>query len=76
MISCPSEPFFRGVSLPLIGMPGGQELLIIAIVLLVLFGGTKIPSLMKGMGQGIREFRKELKTDEDEDEEGGPKGAD
>ena len=46
--------------MPLIGFLGGQELLIIALILLVLFGGTRIPSLMRGMGQGIREFRKEL----------------
>jgi sec-independent protein translocase protein TatA len=55
--------------MPLIGFLGGQELLIIAIVLLVLFGGTRIPSLMRGMGQGIREFRKELRSSESEDEE-------
>lgn len=46
--------------MPLLGFLGGQELLIIALILLVLFGGTRIPSLMRGMGQGIREFRKEL----------------
>ena len=55
--------------MPLIGFLGGQELLIIAIVLLVLFGGTRIPSLMRGMGQGIREFRKELSSSESEDDE-------
>ncbi|MDP6460948.1 MAG: twin-arginine translocase TatA/TatE family subunit [Gemmatimonadota bacterium] len=48
----------------LIGMPGGQELLIVGIIVLVLFGGTRIPTLMKGMGQGIRLFRKELKEPE------------
>ena len=48
--------------LPLIGFMGGQEILIVALILLVLFGGTKIPSLMRGMGQGIHEFRKELKS--------------
>ena len=55
--------------LPLIGFMGGQELLIVALVLLVLFGGTKIPSLMRGMGQGIREFRKELKSSQPDEEE-------
>jgi sec-independent protein translocase protein TatA len=45
----------------LIGIPGGQELIIIALVLVLLFGGAKIPALMRGMGQGIREFRKEIK---------------
>ena len=52
---------------PLIGFMGGQELLIVALILLVLFGGTKIPSLMRGMGQGIREFRKELKSSSTEE---------
>ena len=41
----------------LIGL-GGQEILIIAIMILVLFGGRKIPELMKGLGQGIKEFNK------------------
>jgi sec-independent protein translocase protein TatA len=55
--------------LPLFGFMGGQELLVVALVLLVLFGGTKIPSLMRGMGQGIREFRKELKSSTPDEEE-------
>jgi len=55
--------------LPLFGFMGGQELLVVALVLLVLFGGTKIPSLMRGMGQGIREFRKELKSSSPDEEE-------
>ncbi|MBZ0267008.1 twin-arginine translocase TatA/TatE family subunit [bacterium] len=59
--------------LPLIGFMGGQELLVVALILLVLFGGTKIPSLMRGMGQGIREFRKELKSSTPEEEVEEPK---
>ena len=55
--------------MPLIPFLGGQELLIIALVLLVLFGGTRIPALMRGMGQGIREFRKELKSSDPDGEE-------
>lgn len=35
---------------------GGQELILILIVVLVLFGGRKIPELMRGLGRGIREF--------------------
>lgn len=57
----------------LIGMPGGSELIVIALVLVLLFGGAKIPALMRGMGQGIREFRKELRGN---DEEGKPSGDD
>jgi sec-independent protein translocase protein TatA len=56
--------------LPLIPFLGGQEILIIALVLLVLFGGTRIPSLMRGMGQGIREFRKELKSSDSDGPDG------
>jgi sec-independent protein translocase protein TatA len=40
----------------LIGMPGPSELIWILVIVLVLFGGKKIPELMKGLGQGIREF--------------------
>ena len=35
---------------------GGPELIIIMLVVLLLFGGRKIPELMKGLGKGIREF--------------------
>ena len=35
---------------------GPQELIVVAVVILVLFGGRKIPELMRGLGQGIREF--------------------
>lgn len=52
--------------MPLIGMPSGFELVVIALVLVLLFGGAKIPALMKGMGQGIREFRKEVRNPEDD----------
>lgn len=36
---------------------GGPELLILGIALLLLFGGKKIPELMKGLGKGIKEFK-------------------
>lgn len=35
---------------------GGQELILIILVVLILFGGRKIPELMRGLGRGIREF--------------------
>lgn len=38
------------------GSLGFQEILIIAVVILVLFGGRKIPEFMRGIGKGIREF--------------------
>ncbi len=37
---------------------GGQELLIVGLVVLLLFGGKKIPELMRGVGKGLGEFRK------------------
>ena len=47
-----------------LALPGGPELIIIAIVILLLFGGRKIPELMKGIGGGIKEFKKASKEDE------------
>ena len=38
------------------GNLGFQEILLIAVVVLVLFGGRKIPEFMRGLGKGIREF--------------------
>lgn len=39
---------------------GAQEWLIIGVIVLVLFGGTKIPQLARGFGEGIREFKKSV----------------
>lgn len=36
---------------------GGQEMIFIALIILLLFGAKKIPELMKGLGKGIREFK-------------------
>jgi len=41
----------------LLGILGGQEVLLIVIAILILFGGRKIPELMKGLGKGIKEFK-------------------
>lgn len=43
---------------------GPQEIIIIAIIILLLFGGRKIPELMKGLGKGIKEFKDASKGDE------------
>ena len=45
---------------------GFTEILIIALILLLLFGGKKIPDLARGLGKGIKLFKKSLK-DEDDD---------
>ena len=36
---------------------GGQEILVIAIIVLLLFGGKKIPEMMKGLGKGVKSFK-------------------
>ncbi len=48
------------------GMPSGMELIIIALVVLLLFGGKKIPELAKGLGSGIKNFKKAVKDDGDD----------
>ncbi|MDF2440569.1 MAG: sec-independent protein translocase protein TatA [Abditibacteriota bacterium] len=45
---------------------GGQELIWVLLIVLVLFGGAKIPQLMKGMGEGMKEFRKATRDDEED----------
>lgn len=47
-------------------IPGGFELILILAVVLLLFGGKKIPQLAKGLGEGIRNFKKSVKDDETE----------
>ena len=42
----------------LFGMPGGGEWIFIILAVVLLFGAKKIPELMKGLGQGINEFKK------------------
>ena len=41
----------------LLGLPAGPEWLIILAIVLLLFGGRKLPGLMKGLGKGIKEFK-------------------
>jgi sec-independent protein translocase protein TatA len=50
----------------LLGMPSGGSWIIIAIAVLLLFGGKKIPELMKGLGGGIKEFKKASKEESEE----------
>ena len=45
---------------------GTGEIIIIALVVLLLFGGKKIPEMMKGIGKGVRNFKKWLNEVEDE----------
>lgn len=49
-----------------IGNLGTGEIIIIAIIVLLLFGGKKIPELMKGIGKGVRNFKDGVKGIEDD----------
>lgn len=56
----------------LLAMPGGSEWILIVLIVLLIFGGKKIPELMKGVGRGIREF-KDAKDKMELEDEGGIK---
>lgn len=50
---------------------GTQELLIIALIVLLLFGGTQIPKLMRGLGKGVKSFKDGMNDkDEEKSDEG------
>jgi len=52
----------------LLGMVGPWQWIIIGLAILLLFGGKKLPELMKGLGGGIKEFKKATKEDDDEED--------
>lgn len=52
-----------------IGGIGMQEVLLIALVVLLFFGGKKIPELMKGLGKGVRSFKEGMNNMEKEIED-------
>ena len=49
------------------GMPSMPELLVILAIVVLLFGAKKIPELAKGLGSGIKNFKKAMKEDEEEE---------
>ncbi|HRZ97749.1 MAG TPA: twin-arginine translocase TatA/TatE family subunit [Paludibacter sp.] len=53
-------------SILLLSLPGLPEILGIGLILLLIFGGKKIPELMRGLGKGINEFKKGVKDIEEE----------
>jgi len=57
-------------ALVFLGIPGVWQIVILVLVILLLFGGRKIPELMRGIGQGMKEFKK---ATSDEDKEGSDK---
>ena len=53
-----------------IGVIGFQEVLLIALVVLLFFGGKKIPELMKGLGKGVRSFKEGLNDKDNTSKDG------
>lgn len=70
------NPYQRGVqatnkiatmgTLLFLSLPNGSEFFILALLILLLFGGKKIPELMRGLGKGVRNFKDGLKDMGDE----------
>lgn len=64
------------MSLPLLPVGvfglGGPELIIILLIVVLLFGATKLPALAKGLGQSVKEFKKASKEADSDDEEKKP----
>ena len=56
-------------TLIILGIPGPWQIILIVLVVLLLFGGRKIPELMRGLGQGMKEFKKATKEDNQAEEE-------
>lgn len=54
---------------------GSPELIILLVIVLVLFGGAKVPQLMRGMGEGMREFKKATREDDDDVKAGEKKSS-
>jgi sec-independent protein translocase protein TatA len=55
-----------GKELVFAAMPGGWEMVVIALVILLLFGAKKLPELARGLGQGIKEFKGAVNGAKDE----------
>ncbi len=53
----------------ILGFVGPWQIVLIILVVVLLFGGRKIPELMKGIGQGMKEFKNATKDENKEDEE-------
>ncbi|MCK4360530.1 MAG: twin-arginine translocase TatA/TatE family subunit [Bacteroidales bacterium] len=53
----------------ILGIPGGWQIVIILAVILLLFGGKKIPELMRGLGKGVKEFKDGINPEEEKKEE-------
>lgn len=63
MIALTNMPGLIGFIIPNLGV---QELLIILVIAVLIFGGKKIPEVAKGLGQGIRQFKDSLKAESED----------
>lgn len=61
------DNFARCLKLIKMGNLGATEIILILLVVVLLFGGRKIPELMKGIGQGMKEFKKASRLDDDKE---------
>ncbi len=50
-----------------LGVIGAPQVILIVVIVLLLFGGKKIPELMKGLGSGVKEFKNAMKDEENKD---------
>ncbi|MBI1884170.1 MAG: twin-arginine translocase TatA/TatE family subunit [Chlamydiae bacterium] len=48
-------------------MPGGSEWIVILLIILLLFGAKRLPEIAKSLGKGIKEFKKAIKGEDDEE---------
>ncbi len=53
----------------LLGLVGPWQVILVLLVIVLLFGGRKIPELMKGIGQGMKEFKKATQDDDEPEAE-------
>ena len=56
------------VAVTLLGIVGMQELILIGLIILLFFGGKKIPELMKGLGKGVKSFKEGMKDDSNDED--------
>lgn len=66
MYLCPELILYSMKTFLFLGGIGAQEIIIIALCVLLFFGGRKIPELMKGLGKGVKSFKDGIKGVEDD----------